>query len=123
MAQKSLKPCREFNCNHLTRQTYCEMHQKNAQKNHQKYDQYKRDDKTNAFYKSVEWQRLRSLAYQRDNGLCQRCLGQGIIKQANVVHHIVEIRVDWSLRLALDNLESLCHGCHNAEHKASPRGK
>lgn len=123
MAKKPLKPCGELSCNNLTRETYCKTHQENVQKNAQKYDQVNRNPKTKAFYKSSYWIRLRTLAYQRDHGLCQRCLKSDVVKQADVVHHIVPILADWSLRLSLDNLESLCHACHNAEHKGSPVGR
>ncbi|WP_167260268.1 HNH endonuclease [Alkalibacillus almallahensis] len=120
MPQKAKKPCKEVGCNNLTRETYCKNHEKNAQEIHQDYNRYKRNPKLNAFYQSKEWKQLRRLAYDRDNGLCQSCKRSGILKQANVVHHIVEIAVDYSLRLTLGNLESLCHACHNRFHKGSP---
>ncbi|MGG3452046.1 HNH endonuclease signature motif containing protein [Domibacillus aminovorans] len=31
----------------------------------------------------------------------------------DVVDHIIPIKIDWSLRLSLDNLQSLCQSCHN----------
>ncbi|WP_036574766.1 HNH endonuclease [Oceanobacillus picturae] len=122
MAQKSLRPCGEFGCNNLTRNSYCKTHEKNLQETTRNYNQYKRDPKVNAFYKSTKWQRVRAVALARDKGLCQRCLKRGNIRQAQVVHHIIEVRDDWEQRYGLDNLESLCHGCHNAEHKTGPRG-
>ncbi|TWK49239.1 hypothetical protein CHCC20347_1522 [Bacillus paralicheniformis] len=33
-----------------------------------------------------------------------------------MVHHIVEVKQDWSKRLDLSNLESLCNACHNKVH-------
>lgn len=116
MAKKPLRPCREIGCSNLTRKSYCKIHKKNAHKNYNLL----RDKETESFYKSSAWQRLRRLAYERDNGLCQRCLKAGILKRADVVHHIVEIKVDWSKRLELSNLESLCHTCHNTIHKSAP---
>lgn len=44
------------------------------------------------------------------------CKSNGVIKQANIVHHIVPLRDDWSKRLSYDNLETICAQCHNAEH-------
>ncbi|PAE58568.1 HNH endonuclease, partial [Bacillus licheniformis] len=35
---------------------------------------------------------------------------------ADMVHHIVEVKQDWSKRLDLSNLESLCNACHNKVH-------
>lgn len=126
MARKAKRPCGEIGCGNLTEKTYCETHQKNAEENRRKstqiYNRYGRDSKINAFYLSKEWKRVRALAYERDNGLCQRCLKGSVLKRADVVHHIVEVKEDWSLRLTLDNLESLCHSCHNAHHKSGPPG-
>lgn len=33
-----------------------------------------------------------------------------------MVHHIIPLLDDWSKGLDMDNLESLCHACHNKEH-------
>nr|WP_236953619.1 HNH endonuclease [Jeotgalibacillus malaysiensis] len=49
--------------------------------------------------------------------MCQRCKRHKILRPAKVVHHLVEVRDDWSKRLVLNNLESLCHFCHNQIHK------
>ncbi|WP_377897049.1 HNH endonuclease [Gottfriedia sp. OAE603] len=34
----------------------------------------------------------------------------------DVVHHIVEIKADWSKRLEKKNLKAMCHGCHNRQN-------
>ncbi|MGP9043354.1 HNH endonuclease [Cytobacillus kochii] len=34
----------------------------------------------------------------------------------------MEVKEDWNRRLDIDNLESVCHVCHNREHKGTPRG-
>lgn len=126
MPNKPRRPCAEIGCGNLTEKTYCKTHEKIGEENHKKstqiYNRYGRDPVIDAFYKSKEWKQMRALAFERDNGLCQRCLKKGILKVANVVHHIVEVRDDWSLRLVLENLESLCHSCHNGHHKTAPRG-
>ncbi|PXW88809.1 5-methylcytosine-specific restriction protein A [Pseudogracilibacillus auburnensis] len=115
--QKPLKPCREIGCRNLTRKTYCKIHEKNKGETMRNYNKYGRDPVVDSFYKSRAWQRVRRLAYERDNGLCQRCKSNGHLVKADVVHHIVEVKTDWDQRLELDNLESLCHSCHNKEHK------
>ncbi|WP_212925341.1 HNH endonuclease [Oceanobacillus sp. J11TS1] len=120
MMLKPLRPCREIGCNNLTRKTWCDSHANMAQESDRIYNQYKRNSKANAFYHSPEWRRVRELALIRDNHLCQRCLKEKKITKAQVVHHIVELLVDWSKRLDLDNLESLCHSCHNRiDHKTT----
>jgi len=83
------------------------------------YDKYKRDKNSRAFYKSKEWQEVRELALKRDNYLCQRCLNNKKLKKADLVHHIVPLKDDASLRSKLTNLESICHPCHNKEHKVN----
>ena len=118
MVSKALKPCRDINCVNLTRDSYCDVHTKAPQEITREYNTKIRDEKTNRFYKSVEWQRVRSVAFMRDNGLCQRCKSKGMIERARVVHHIEEVKADWSKRLDLDNLESVCHKCHNKHHKS-----
>lgn len=122
MANKALRPCGEIGCTAVTRNTYCELHQKNIQQPKQNYNRYKRDPKADGFYKSGKWQRLRAVALARDNGLCQECKRQGTIRQAKVVHHLIEIKDEWERRYELSNLESLCHSCHNRIHKRYPRG-
>lgn len=116
--RKPLRPCREINCNNLTRDTWCESHKKNQLEITRNYNQYKRDDTINGFYRGTDWQRIRKSALVRDNYLCQRCLKQKKIQKAQVVHHVVEIKEDWNQRLNLDNLESLCRTCHNRHHKS-----
>lgn len=126
MPSKPRRPCAEIGCGKLTDKTYCEDHQKLGEeirrKSTQIYNRYGRDSEINSFYKSKEWKHMRALAFERDNGLCQRCVKRGILKSANVVHHIIEVKEDWNQRLLLSNLESLCHSCHNAHHKTAPRG-
>ncbi len=80
---------------------------------HKLYDKYKRDKDSTAFYKSKPWCIKRREALIRDKGLCQHCLKAKRIKQAEMVDHIIPIKEDWSLRLTLSNLQSLCNACHN----------
>jgi len=80
------------------------------------YDKYKRNQEARVFYKSAAWEKVRKLALIRDNYLCQECLRNGMITKADVVHHIKELKDYPELALVLDNLECLCHSCHNKEH-------
>lgn len=80
--------------------------------------------KYNSFYCSREWQQLRQAKWVAENGLCELCKKQGIIKEAREIHHIVPIEKDWSKRLDYDNLLALCSDCHNQQHlRISPLQK
>ena len=120
MPVKPKKPCAKPGCPKLTTGCYCEEHQTEANKQRAEsnrfYDQHLRDKRTEAFYKSRAWQAARYRALTRDNYLCQECLRQGRITRADTVHHKVELKQDWSKRLQLDNLVSLCAECHNRLH-------
>lgn len=117
MPSKPLRPCHQIGCNQLTRERYCQDHvEVTAQDNKQRYklyDQTKRDKEAASFYHSKEWKTLREQALVRDKGLCVRCKENKRITPADVVDHIIPIKVRWSFRLILDNLQSLCHKCHN----------
>ena len=74
------------------------------------------------FYHSAAWKRVRALAMQRDNGMCQDCMdrlraGYGIKpNRAQMVHHIIPLEERPDLALDLNNLRSLCNECHNRQH-------
>lgn len=71
----------------------------------------------NRFYHSQEWKAARLQVLERDAYRCQVCKRAGRLTVADTVHHIIPVKVDSSKRLDLDNLESICRACHNAEHK------
>lgn len=103
----------------------CESCQDKHTDRHKLYDKNRRDKNSNSFYKSSEWIRVRKQALLRDHGLCQHCLRSKRIKHAEMVDHIIPIKEEWSLRLTLSNLQSLCNPCHNtktAEDKRKYRG-
>jgi 5-methylcytosine-specific restriction enzyme A len=120
MASKPLKPCAQHGCPNLTRNRYCDTHQQQQQADkrvtNQHYDKYQRDRRSTLFYRSGAWRKLRTYIYNKQHGLCQRCLQRGKVVRADVVHHIEEIKEAWDKRLDEDNLECLCHDCHNKEH-------
>lgn len=72
--------------------------------------------KPDPFYLLRAWRELREAALARDNWLCQRCLGRGRLTTADLVHHILPRETHPELELVLDNLMSLCIGCHNYIH-------
>ena len=73
-------------------------------------------DFSKAFYKSKQWQDVRQYVLLRDFNLCVRC-GNA----AEEVHHIIRLTPknikDPLVALNPDNLVSLCHDCHAAEHE------
>lgn len=71
------------------------------------------------FYKSKAWKE-RSVTYRKQHPLCERCLAKGIYTPAALVHHKIHIDEnnmnDPFILLSDENLEALCHDCHNDEH-------
>lgn len=121
MPKKAKKPCAYPGCSELVQdERFCFNHQSENKKERKERDQYYdvhvRDQKAKAFYKSRAWQAVRRRALIRDYYLCQDCLTENRLTQADTVHHRVEIGKDWSKRLNMDNLVSLCAACHNARH-------
>ena len=56
---------------------------------------------------------------RRDEGLCRDCLGRGVVKAADEVHHVKPIRSGgdpWDV----SNLRSLCRNCHQNHHETDP---
>ncbi|MEK4228957.1 HNH endonuclease [Solibacillus sp. FSL H8-0538] len=84
--------------------------------NNKPYDKYSRNKDRDRFYHSTAWKRARELALLRDSYLCQECLKHKRITNADMVHHIVEVKDDIKLALTLNNLISLCNQCHNKQH-------
>ena len=113
MPRQALRPCNAVGCNRLSEYQYCEDHSHLGIQRHKIYDQNYRDRRTARFYKSKEWLISRKKVLNRDHGLCQHCLKHQKITPADTVHHKVPLKVDWSRRLDLDNLESLCASYHN----------
>ena len=109
----SMKECSYIGCTELVKKgSRC-----NAHNRHTEYQKYRGDIPSQQFYQSPQWRSIRGKALNRDRGLCVYCLHEGWIKGAYTVHHTIPIRVDWSKRLELGNLVSLCESCHQAQHK------
>lgn len=109
MPIKALHLCNKPGCTTLTRERYCQEHIQ--EKN--RYNRERTDKRYTDFYKTDEWEITRGLALARDHYQCVMCRWKGIKRPAEMVHHIVPIKKDWSKRLELDNLISLCNECHN----------
>lgn len=83
--------------------------------------QYKPKESNVKAYHSARWDRIRKTML-RDYPLCQRCLEQGRSRASQLVHHIIpwqtgrtETEQD-ELMYSYDNLQCLCHVCHNEIH-------
>ena len=50
--------------------------------------------------------------YIKQEPLCEMCKENERLTVATEVDHIVPIKKDWSKRLDINNLQSLCHSCH-----------
>lgn len=106
-------------------EVYCEQHRGQQAKTYNKQVRHSPDNKKYAdFYASTAWRNTRVMKLSLQP-LCEVCLRDKSTKTiADMVHHVHEIRtpLGWEQRLSLDNLESICYACHNAqEHSASFR--
>ncbi len=95
---------------------YCEICEAKVNNRHKEYKRYRTDDKEQHFYSDSVWIRKRNKIKFIDNGYCLACLDKHDIKSMDTVHHIVELKEDWSKRLEDDNLISLCESCHQVVH-------
>ncbi len=78
------------------------------------YDRLCRDQKSNDFYHSSEWEKVRERVLELDGGLdVYRYMENGEIVAADTVHHIVPLREDWDKKCDVSNLISLHHDTHS----------
>lgn len=92
-----------------------EKNKKEYNKNYNK-KRYEEEKELYRFYNSKEWKYIRKVVLIRDNYCCCNCLKDGRITKAETVHHKVELKDAWELRLDTTNLVSLCNKCHNKIH-------
>lgn len=74
-----------------------------------------KSDKQNQFYWSKEWRSVRDYYLAKTNYLCELCG-----KPAKIVHHKIWLDEDnlddLEISLNEENLQSVCHDCHNKIH-------
>lgn len=80
------------------------------------------------FYHSKEWLKTRDIVFERDKGLCQKCLrDKGEAVPGEEVHHKIWLRPsninNPDITLNIDNLELLCKDCHIGIHKSAAHKK
>lgn len=110
------KKCLHATCRTLIpfTESYCDDHNQHRRYNKERN---KVDKKYVDFYNSKKWKDKRYQRLLKDEFLCQMCLRNGYYRTGNIVHHIIEVKENWSKRLDINNLETLCTSCHNKIHK------
>ena len=75
----------------------------------------------NNLYNSTAWKNTRRDYIKSVGGLCERCMAQGIVKPAELVHHktpLTPSNIDnMDISLSWDNLQALCRECHAEVHE------
>ena len=83
-------------------------------------DTMNKDPNIEAFYTSRRWRQCRAAFIRERGGLCERCMGRGLITPATQVHHRIPLTTDNlgdpAVALSFDNLMALCDECHNEQH-------
>ncbi len=81
------------------------------------YDRNKRDKKSKDFYNSSSWEKTRLVVMSKYKGLdlYEYYVNHSIV-YAQTVHHIVELREDWSRRHDVMNLIPLTNSNHKRIH-------
>lgn len=94
------------------------------------------DKEVKAFYNSSAWKHKRMEILERDRYECQDCRKRlkkaaehgeqlsgrdRLIRRAEEVHHVRELKEHPELALDNDNLISLCTQCHNIRHGRHPQ--
>lgn len=70
-------------------------------------------DELAPFYKTTAWKNIRRI-YITNHPICELCKKIDLAVMADVVDHITPIRLGGE-RLDFDNLQALCHPCHNSK--------
>lgn len=85
--------------------------------NYKEYRKRRKDTKEQSFYNSVAWKRVAKYIGIKYNNCCLMCLMlDNKVESYKLIHHIIELKVDWEKRLSIDNLIPLCTEHHNQLH-------
>lgn len=115
MPARSPRKCGVVNCPVLTTERYCPSHMDRVRDSDRVYQKNRQDAKEQEFYGSTAWKKLRQYKKTK-NPLCEVCLANDELNPTELIHHIIEVKDDWDLRLVLSNLQSVCMSCHNKIH-------
>ncbi|MGY3750999.1 HNH endonuclease [Vagococcus acidifermentans] len=116
---KPLKQCNKAGCRNLVpyNERFCEKHFINAKTENDLYENRKKiGGKYFKFYHGRKWKKLSKL-YRLNNPICVHCERRNIIRKVDVVDHKIPIKSQegWKKRYDENNLQSLCHSCHNTK--------
>lgn len=97
-----------------SRQKWVNKNKSNYQKKYNTINRYRSEQKIEQtkFYRSKQWQTIRSFVLERDHYLCQYCKLVGRVKQGNIGEHIVPIEFEPSLIDDDSNICCSCRDCH-----------
>lgn len=89
-------------------------HSKQSQWRYNHITRYRNPVKTkqNKFYHSKQWKTMRNIVLNRDYNLCQYCKVLGIIKEGNIIDHILPVERFPDHMKDIDNLVTCCQTCH-----------
>ena len=82
-----------------------------------------RDPRYQRLLNSKRWMEVKRIVWRRTNGLCDRCLQEGIATQGVDCHHVIPVesaKTEQEMeRLAYDvsNIRLLCVACHIKTHQ------
>ena len=116
LPSRALRPCKDHECSNLTRDAsgYCPEHIHLVEE--LKKERWQRQDTLRGSARDrgydSRWEKVRRIFLMK-NPLCHDCMAEGKFKPANEVHHVKKVRDHPELRLACDNLMSLCKSCHS----------
>ena len=66
----------------------------------------------NKFYHSKQWRDMRLVVLKRDYNLCQYCKALGIVKEGNVIDHVLPVERFPDHMKDVSNLVTCCKDCH-----------
>lgn len=123
-----LHKCSRRGCINLTEgDRYCKLHQDVELERYQEYKRRKKNDedykKSNDFYNSKAWIKLRDLMRSKYLGMCIVCWAKGKIVDLYTIHHIEELKDNFNRGLDEENLIALCSSCHKKVHDEYLKGK
>lgn len=122
---KPMKQCNHPVCRNLIPfdEQYCAQHVHAKREVHKTYDaaRMREEPHLRNLYNSDRWRKLSKQVKIRDDYVCQECFRQGIYTTADVTDHIIEVRDDWEKRWDTENMEALCHECHNRKTLAEAK--
>ena len=127
ISSRSFRICKEFGCDRLTKESYCEEHEHRQQKNnsrrHKDYNASRRNMELHSFYMTSNWKRVREYRLMLDDYLCVVCREDNRMVKADIVHHVKQLEDYPELALSIDNLISICHSHHNQLHARKTSNK